>query len=841
RKPELDPNHQPKQAGKPPDPGPSGISKSQTVDAFKPEKQLPGRSPSSISLRENRSRTELKEEPKPTMMPSFLTEGNPLSAVSSVVNKFSPFDLKSEGDAPPEEVQKGAPKPVEGKGGFQQQPAKTTAQQQSSSKPSQQQQKPVKPTTMQTGPTSPALQQQNQPTKSMPQQPGTVKQMPQQPSPAKSFPQQSSPAKPTSHQAGPGKPVPQQAGPGKPVPQQAGPKKPVPQQPGSQKTIVQQPGSPKTMPQQPGSPKTMPQQSGSPKLMSQQLAPKKPTPQQPGTVVPTTGKDKSHPPSSMTKKEDSSQYVVPSKTPVPKKTMCPICTTTELLFHTPENVNYNTCTQCQTVVCSLCGFNPNPHMTEVNEWLCLNCQMQRALNMNVTSSSVPQPIQPKQPKAPELSPQKDKLASQALPTQQPGLKKEVAEKTEQPKPPEPKKPPQLIKQQSMSWSPPMKTKQAPSGPQTQQTSQQTALTQKHEQAKSQQVEEKLKQPDVQKPTEQTLSTSPASGPKLALSGPQSPATAQQKEPQQAKALQESQKDKQVQHDPKFQTQSLQQKIDSTKPDPQPSLLPLDAKVQRQTETVREPPKQMKEVPKDVPRSVDPKTDTKPMQKGSQTSVGPKPGLTQVSAQPQQAQKSREQPRRFSLNLGSMTETPKHQPITPQESSVTGKLFGFGASIFSQASSFMSTTSQPGAQAQGQPMTTAKQPPPSQPPATQASSKEVTSAQQLPKLAPAKSEAKLPVVEKPEQPGGGIRLSAKSTEAEKKPVPAKEIKPQMDEPKHSAKLLEPEKPAVTKPSCPLCKTELNVNSKDPPNYNTCTECKNLVCNLCGFNPAPHLVE
>uniref|UniRef100_A0A8C7QX02 Protein piccolo n=1 Tax=Oncorhynchus mykiss TaxID=8022 RepID=A0A8C7QX02_ONCMY len=43
------------------------------------------------------------------------------------------------------------------------------------------------------------------------------------------------------------------------------------------------------------------------------------------------------------------------------------------------------------------------------------------------------------------------------------------------------------------------------------------------------------------------------------------------------------------------------------------------------------------------------------------------------------------------------------------------------------------------------------------------------------------------------------------------------------------------------NCPLCKVELNVGSADPPNYSNCTECKKSVCNLCGFNPTPHLGE
>ncbi|MGH0172044.1 UNVERIFIED_CONTAM: hypothetical protein FKN15_062340 [Acipenser sinensis] len=50
--------------------------------------------------------------------------------------------------------------------------------------------------------------------------------------------------------------------------------------------------------------------------------------------------------------------------------------------------------------------------------------------------------------------------------------------------------------------------------------------------------------------------------------------------------------------------------------------------------------------------------------------------------------------------------------------------------------------------------------------------------------------------------------------------------------------EPEKPKV---ACPLCKTELNVDSGQPPNYNSCTQCHIQVCNLCGFNPTPHLVQ
>lgn len=50
---------------------------------------------------------------------------------------------------------------------------------------------------------------------------------------------------------------------------------------------------------------------------------------------------------------------------------------------------------------------------------------------------------------------------------------------------------------------------------------------------------------------------------------------------------------------------------------------------------------------------------------------------------------------------------------------------------------------------------------------------------------------------------------------------------------------PQSGGTAKPGglCPLCKTtELNLQAKDqPPNYSTCTQCKQQVCSLCGFSP------
>lgn len=43
------------------------------------------------------------------------------------------------------------------------------------------------------------------------------------------------------------------------------------------------------------------------------------------------------------------------------------------------------------------------------------------------------------------------------------------------------------------------------------------------------------------------------------------------------------------------------------------------------------------------------------------------------------------------------------------------------------------------------------------------------------------------------------------------------------------------------SCPLCKAELNIGSKESPNYKTCTECITKVCVKCGFSPLANISE
>lgn len=140
-------------------------------------------------------------------------------------------------------------------------------------------------------------------------------------------------------------------------------------------------------------------------------------------------------------------------------------------------------------------------------------------------------------------------------------------------------------------------------------------------------------------------------------------------------------------------------------------------------------------------------------------------------------------------------------------SMTGKMFGFG-SILSSASTLMTSA------VQDEPKIT--------PPAS-------------PKVSPAK-DSKSPTVKKQEQ---DKKLQEPKQATGPTPVAPKTEKASTEPPnKASASPVVSMKGGTT---CPLCKVQFNVGSKEPPNYNTCTECKSTVCNQCGFNPTPNVQE
>ncbi|XP_075288989.1 protein bassoon isoform X1 [Opisthocomus hoazin] len=320
----------------------------------------------------------------------------------------------------------------------------------------------------------------------------------------------------------------------------------------------------------------------------------------------------------------TSPYSLPQIAPLPSSTLCPICKTTELTS-SPGQPNFNACTQCHSKVCNQCGFNPNPHLTQVKEWLCLNCQMQRALGMDMTTA-----------------------------------------------------PRSKSQQQLHSPSP-------------------------------------------------SPSHSPAKHP---------PAPGTDKSPPATRA------------------------VPPEPPKPQP------------TTPQREPHGQGQPRPQEAARS---------------------------SPQHQQAKPSSSEQRKTAGDVGAKPAAPAPGAGAQEQAQegLTGKLFGFGASLLTQASTLMSV--QPEA------------PPPSQP-------------------SPGKVPPKIVFSDASKEAGpkaSGPQGRAAATPASKPDKLEQGVKPK-EVPK-------------ARVSCPLCKAEINVGSGEPQNYNTCTSCRQQVCNMCGFNPTPHLVE
>ncbi|XP_060060668.1 protein bassoon isoform X2 [Erinaceus europaeus] len=354
----------------------------------------------------------------------------------------------------------------------------------------------------------------------------------------------------------------------------------------------------------------------------------------------------------------TSPYSVPQIAPLPSSMLCPICKTSDLTS-TASQPNFNTCTQCHSKVCNQCGFNPNPHLTQVKEWLCLNCQMQRALGMDMTTA--PRSKSQQQLHSPALSP---------------------------------------------AHSP-------------------------------------AKQP-LGKP-EQEKSGGPAG----------------------------------------------------------PSPGPHQAEAARATSV---PGRAQADVPPEVGRaSPQPPQPTKP------STAEPRPPAGEALAK-------------------SATTVPSGSGAAEQtQEGLTGKLFGLGASLLTQASTLMSV--QPEPDPQGQPALS-KGPPKI---VFSDASKETGPRHPSsgPGLGPAPGAKTEPGARTGPGPGPGAQARTGGT-----PSPKHGRAEQQAIPKATAK---PKTVPKERAACPLCQAELNVGSKGPANYNTCTTCKLQVCNLCGFNPTPHLVE
>ncbi|KAJ8003150.1 hypothetical protein DPEC_G00166390 [Dallia pectoralis] len=246
---------------------------------------------------------------------------------------------------------------------------------------------------------------------------------------------------------------------------------------------------------------------------------------------------------------------------------------------------------------------------------------------------------------------------------------------------------------------------------------------------------------------------------------------------------------------------------STSPAPLKKYTPTAGSPQRKPQGVsgsQKPPEQPGQ-----PGSKQGNSTSFPQQQPSQVEASPR-----KSVPPPQAQPPKQSGGLFGFGV------PKSQPAPSKpEESVSGKMFGFGSSIFSSASTLITSA------VQDQPRTT----PPASP-------KMSAGAQASTKILPAK-ETKLPASQKVEM------KKAEKPQPQQSNVPPT-VQAKVDklpsEPSKGAASSQPV-PKANQSTCPLCKVELNMGSKDPPNYNTCTECKNMVCNLCGFNPMPHETE
>lgn len=174
--------------------------------------------------------------------------------------------------------------------------------------------------------------------------------------------------------------------------------------------------------------------------------------------------------------------------------------------------------------------------------------------------------------------------------------------------------------------------------------------------------------------------------------------------------------------------------------------------------------------------------------------------------------------------GARSRSPSPQPAV---SAVSGKVLGFGSSLFSTASNLISSA------VQDEPTTPST---PCKGSATTQTSVKTTSA------TPTSSQ------KKSVDPDTKHHTKETNTPAkQEKPPAAKKPEHKVIEKQVNMTKVTAESPKVEETSkhqnapCPLCKITLNVGSTEAPNYNTCTECKNIVCNLCGFNPTPHQTE
>lgn len=255
--------------------------------------------------------------------------------------------------------------------------------------------------------------------------------------------------------------------------------------------------------------------------------------------------------------------------------------------------------------------------------------------------------------------------------------------------------------------------------------------------------------------------------------------------------------------------SLQKEIDLNSPSPH-AIKEVSEKKEEKDEIVQKSTEQLVK-PSEVQLQQAPNKDTNLVERSPATSIPPTPQLT-----------NQESGGFFSFG------SPKSQRAASLTTeAVTGKMLGFGTSLFSSASTLItavqeeSRTTPPSSRKMSAPVQVSEKmsaSPKSSPPV----SPKLTSAKET-NISASPKHVEKPKEQQPEVPTSG------QTKVDKGPLePAKPEAPQ------SA-------PKEGQSTCPLCKAELNMGSKNLPNYNTCTGCKTTVCNKCGFSPMPNVAE
>lgn len=408
------------------------------------------------------------------------------------------------------------------------------------------------------------------------------------------------------------------------------------------------------------------------------------------------------------------------------------------------------------------------------EWLCLTCQMQRALK---ASESVEAPLMKPQP-----SPKEKVSTAAADSTQKTDTSTQRAEVPD--------------KSQKVSETPVTLQKPGDTQPPLQTQISNTASVQ------SQEI------PDtVSVPTKEEKTVPPPSGEIMASTAlPSKEMAAVVSDPQKSKPSEGS-----VNTD---SNASLQKQKDIP-PSSQPTKTESEIK---KVEAIS--------LKKSTDRPDSSAEEIKPKQPSNKESIPAK--TSPAKTVPSEEQSSKKESGGFSI-FGS----PKSQHASKTTDAVTGKMMGFGSSLFSSASTLITSAVQ---ESRTTPPSSRKMSAPAQ--VSRKLSVSPTSPKSSPPVSPKLSSAKepkLPSSQKPQQE----KIQDQPPEAKAPPTGLAKVDMGPSEP---AKPTDSQAANKTSQStCPLCKAGLNVDSTDTPNYKTCTECNTNVCNKCGFSPVPNLRE